>query len=102
MTTRTNALKTAEGLINGDRNNQYGPPTQDFHRTAILWTTYLDSKSNIEAYDVAAMMALLKISRLTWKPENEDSWIDLVGYAACGYECVMEKVEAEQAKKKNA
>ena len=99
MTSRTDALKTAEGLINGDRNNQYGPPTQDFHRTAGLWTIYLDGKSTIEAYDVAAMMALLKISRLTWKPENEDSWIDLVGYAACGYECVMEKVENQKAKK---
>lgn len=96
MTSRTNALKTAETLINGDRNNQYGPPTQDFHRTAGLWTIYLDGKSVIEAYDVAAMMALLKISRLTWKPENEDSWIDLVGYAACGYECVMEKLEAQK------
>lgn len=101
MTSRTDALKEAETLINGDRNNQYGPPTQDFHRTAILWTTYLDGKSVIEAYDVAAMMALLKISRLTWKPENEDSWIDLVGYAACGYECMMER-EMEKGKKKNA
>lgn len=34
-----------------------------------------------------AMMAL-KLSRLTWSPERQDSWMDVAGYSACGWECV--------------
>lgn len=87
---RSHVLWTAEKLVNGDRNNEYGSPTQDFDRTASLWTTYLDGRSKIDAHDVAVMMILLKVSRLTWSPVKEDSWIDIAGYAACGWECVTE------------
>ena len=86
MNPRTDTLTKAEQLINGDRNNQYGPPNQDFGRTASLWTTYLDGRTLIEAHDVAAMMILLKISRIRWSPENHDHWIDIAGYAACGHD----------------
>ena len=37
-TPRGHLLKTADSLVNGDRNNQYGPPTQDFDRTANALT----------------------------------------------------------------
>lgn len=86
MNPRNEILATANTLINGDRNNQHGEPTQDFTRTAALWTTYLDGRTQLQAHDVAAMMALLKISRLSWNPDNQDNWIDLAGYAACGWE----------------
>ena len=93
MNARTRMLHQAEQLVNGDRNNAYGPPDQDFQRTADLWTIYLDGRRIIEAHDVAVMMALLKISRLSWKPNHPDSWIDLAGYAACGYDITTNKEE---------
>jgi hypothetical protein len=34
------------------------------------------------------MMMCLKISRISWVPDKEDNWIDLAGYAACGWDCV--------------
>lgn len=83
----TELLATADRLVNGDRNNTYGPPSQDFTRTAQLWTTYLDGRSTLEAHDVAVMMILLKVSRLACTPDHEDSWIDIAGYAACGWDC---------------
>ena len=86
MNPRTETLTKAEQLINGDRNNHYGPPNQDFSRTAQLWTTYLDGRTLIEAHDIAAMMILLKISRIRWSPEQHDHWIDIAGYAACGHD----------------
>ena len=86
MNPRTDTLNKAEQLINGDRNNHYGPPSQDFNRTAQLWTTYLDGRTIIEAHDVAVMMILLKISRIRWSPEQHDHWIDIAGYAACGHD----------------
>jgi hypothetical protein len=32
------------------------------------------------------MLGLLKIARLRANPTHRDSWVDLAGYAACGYE----------------
>lgn len=82
---REELLAEANALVNGDRNATYGPPTQDFERTAAMWSAYKGVQ--FEAHDVAAMMALLKISRLHWSPKKRDSWVDLAGYAACGFEC---------------
>jgi hypothetical protein len=83
-THRKRILATADHAIHNDRNNQYGPPHQDFARTAKMWSAYLEVP--ISAHDVAAMMSLLKISRIAWSPQVEDHWVDLAGYAACGYE----------------
>ena len=92
---RAAILREAESLITGDRNSQYGPPTQDFTRTAAFWTTYLGDKlkdgEKVQAHDIAAMMALLKLSRITWSPEKQDSWADAAGYIGCGWECVVEE-----------
>ena len=87
MTPRQQLLDQASTLINGDRNNQYGPPTQDFTRTAEMWQAYLGIP--IKAHDVAALMCLLKLSRISWQADKADSWIDLAGYAACGYETTL-------------
>lgn len=84
---RSHVLSTAEELVNGDRNAQYGDPRQDFQRTADMWSAYLGTP--VAPYDVAAMMALLKVSRIRWSPGKEDSWVDLAGYAACGWDCAQ-------------
>lgn len=87
MTTeRTILLAEALRLIVGDRNNTHGEPTQDFTRTAKLWNAYLEGRTQLEAHDVAVLMCLLKISRISWSPDHRDNWVDLAGYAACGYE----------------
>jgi len=91
---RTRILKEADGLINGDRNDTYGDPIDDFTTTADLWTTYIRrvvdrrQSSQLLPHDVAAMMLLLKVSRLMWTPETRDHWVDAIGYAACGWDCV--------------
>lgn len=82
---RADVLLTAEELVNGDRNAQYGDPRQDFQRTATMWSAYLGTE--VAPHDVAALMALLKVSRIRWSPQKQDSWIDLAGYAACGWDC---------------
>ena len=87
---RREMLEEAADLVDGDRNASYGDPSQDFRRTADLWSTYLDGKTTLDPHDVAAMMALLKISRLRWSPEKRDSWVDLAGYAACGLSTIPE------------
>lgn len=87
--TRKEILDTAEKMVNGDRQDDYGSPENNFDRIAMLWTHYL-GPSRIEAgltpVDVAAMLALLKIARIASGHGKKDNWIDLAGYAACGGE----------------
>jgi hypothetical protein len=46
-----------------------------------------DGSAYLTGQDVAIMMILLKVSRLGWSPEVADHWLDVAGYAACGYDC---------------
>jgi hypothetical protein len=83
-TEREYILEKAREIITKDRNSHYGTPEANFTMIAQLWTAYLNR--DLEPHDVAAMMALMKIARVTTSPGQEDHWIDLAGYAACGGE----------------
>ena len=61
------------------RQSLYGSPSSNFQKIASLWTTYL--KTPITAENVAVMMILIKVSRLTQTPNHRDSIVDIVGYA---------------------
>lgn len=74
-------LTTADTIVHGDRNEQYGHPVHDFERIATMWSSFLNI--NITPKQVAAMMVLLKCSRLAHNIDHEDSWIDIAGYVGC-------------------
>ena len=83
--TRAELLEEAKKCICGDRDKQYGNPEDSFSRIAEFWIIYLNQF--LVAEDVAILMCLFKIARLEGSDfENHDSWIDLIGYAACGGE----------------
>ena len=85
--TRTEILATAEKMVNGDRQTDYGTPENNFQTIASLWDIYLSTMTNrLTGKDVAAMLALLKIARIASGHAKPDNWIDLAGYAACGGE----------------
>jgi len=79
---RENVLELAKKAVLSDRNMEYGEPEDSFERIAKLWNACYNL--NLEVQDVAIMLALLKIARLANNPGHLDSWVDLVGYAACG------------------
>lgn len=90
---RNEVLDRAGRAVNGDRTHDYGGPESSFSKIAAYWQAYLDQiikERNgdlcICGHDVALMLALLKIARLTTSPAHVDSWVDLAGYAACGGE----------------
>jgi hypothetical protein len=85
---RTELLETANKIVNGARQNNYGSPENCFQTIADFWNTYFIHKKScfISPKDVAAMMVLMKVSRLCNDINHEDSWIDIAGYAANGVE----------------
>lgn len=82
---RTEILKKASDVVNGDRDQTYGQPEDNFRIIAELWSAYKGVL--FTSTDVGAMMALLKIARIRSNPEKADNYIDLAGYAACAAEC---------------
>lgn len=75
-------LCAAAELVGGDRARQHGDARTLHEYVARLWTTYLDDQLPIDAVDVLAMMALLKLARTQHGEHNRDDWVDLLGYAA--------------------
>ena len=79
----------ANDIINGARQQVYGPPTESFQRIAEFWSTYTGVKLN--EVDVVYMMQLMKISRgkrdamafNEGKKISRDNPMDIVGYAGC-------------------
>lgn len=101
-TPRASVLKEAIDLITGDRNNSYGPPTQDFKRTADALTAFgfrvvdaLGTAYPIKRHHVALIVDTIKTSRIMWSPTKRDNWTDKGGYAGCGYECALADAEDE-------
>jgi hypothetical protein len=110
---REEVLDTAKAAVLGDRNNHYGEPDQDFARTAALWNILSvaqfdalipkdwdqsvgltvglcrDLVSRLDsAASVADKMVALKLSRNTHM-RKLDNYVDIAGYAACGYEALL-------------
>lgn len=82
---RVEALREAARLITSERNKQYGPPTENFNRIARLWSVVL--AKDITEEDVAMCMVALKMARYASRSGYQpDTWIDIAGYAGCGYE----------------
>lgn len=98
---REGVLDEAKTLVTGDRNAAYGPPTQDFGRTADMMTALFSSKlkegERFKPSDVAWIITLVKASRARHSPKR-DNYVDAAGYMACGWECEAEenKIQGEQ------
>ena len=77
-------LKTAEELINGERAKEYGPARKNHERIAQIWSIILEQEITPE--QVVACMVGLKLARLSEDMTKDDSWVDIIGYAALGGE----------------
>lgn len=97
--TRAEILDTAKQIVTTDRNARYGEPENNFAVTAEYWNHYITTTKDVCLYlsatDVAIMMALFKIGRIsTARDMNEDSYIDAAGYIACAAECAAIEEES--------
>ena len=84
---RSDCLDTAKQYVTADRNQTCGDPEDNFATIASFWSTYLRARKvqgDITPTDVAAMMVLMKMSRIAVSPDKPDHWIDSAGYSSCG------------------
>jgi len=82
--TRKETLDAALTCVLKDRNATHGEPEDSFALISKFWSSYTGYE--IQPHDVAIMMSLMKIARLKFSPDNDDNWVDVAGYAACGAE----------------
>lgn len=85
-------LEEALRITRGDRQAQYGPPDQDFTRTAAMWSALKGIA--FDSRDVAIFMICLKLSRETHQ-RKRDNWVDIAGYARCGSLCGLKNAIGE-------
>lgn len=77
---RTQILEDATALVNGPRQDAYGPPDENFERIAAGWRVIL--KTDVTPSQVALCMAWVKMARLVNAPCHDDSFVDMAAYAA--------------------
>ena len=86
---RTRLLDEASNLINGDRQDEYGPPADNFQRVADYWNAGGDYQ--IESWQVCLRLAELKLARLAGPKPSWDSFRDQAGYIALAAELWMQR-----------
>lgn len=84
-------LHHALEITSRDRNKAYGDPEDNFQNIADFWNTYMRQAKSAAAVftsqDVAHLMILMKMARLSKNPAHYDSLLDVAGYAACAADC---------------
>jgi len=88
-------LNEAQIMTHGARNKDYGPPIDDYSRTAAMASGLLRDKLTkpITASEMAMIMVLVKLSRQINTPKR-DNMVDAAGYAWVAHSCA----EAEKTK----
>jgi len=90
-----NLLRKADTVINGARQDQYGRPIDNHRRIAAIWGAITGYEYTPQ--EVAAMMIGLKLARLANKMSHEDTWMDIAGYAALGWEMSDEETSVRNS-----
>lgn len=84
-------LSEAQSIVDGDRQDHYGDPVENFEAIAEFWSTYLRRRkltvAPLAPKDVAMMMVLLKAAREANVPKH-DNILDMAGYADLYHRCV--------------
>jgi len=101
-TPREQLLAEAEQAVMGDRNEAYNKgsttPLSNMQTQADLMQAYLNGRGTrgvLGPTDSVAFGLCIKLARLASNPNHHDSWVDVAGYAAVGYEVSLTQPKGE-------
>lgn len=98
-TGRGRLLAEAARITHGDRNLSYGSPTQNFTDIASVWNVQFRHKlsegQSFVPADIARAMVGMKLVRMI-AADKFDNWLDIAGYAGCGWEALEEEQAAQK------
>jgi hypothetical protein len=87
---RGELLREAIEITTGARAEAYGAAKSNLGRTARLMSVYLeDLDRDLTVGDVAALMTLVKLSRLHQSPDHYDSLLDIAGYCSAAWDAIQ-------------
>lgn len=86
---RAEILEEARQAVLQDRNLDYGDPEDNFRDIARMANIMFAGVTEFTSVHAAIMGLIIKMSRLKTSPNKKDHWVDIAGYAACGWECVV-------------
>lgn len=92
MNEKETLLADAVGTVK-QRGEQYGNTFADFSQVVALWEVVLPHVNDLKPHHVALAMICVKLSRLHESPGHRDNWLDIAGYAACGWECAVKEAQ---------
>jgi Asp-tRNA(Asn)/Glu-tRNA(Gln) amidotransferase A subunit family amidase len=81
-------------IVRGERRSNYGHPLDDYTRTSGMMSALIDRE--ITPVQSILNMIIVKISRLMHTPGHFDSWVDICGYAECGWMAYEEEQKREK------
>lgn len=91
--------KAAELTGEGDRNQAYGAPINNMQATADIFNGYWNVRKKkvdcLEPVDVAMFLACVKMARIAFNPDHQDSYIDLAAYAGIAGEVRNKKMKGD-------
>lgn len=79
-------LSEAESLVYGDRGRDYGPPWEDYGRTAEIFNAI--TGRDLTAAEAITFMVAVKLSRTAVSPRKRDHYVDAAGYLDCLYRTI--------------
>lgn len=81
---RSEILEAARQAVTVDRAATHGDAERTFGRIAAVWSARLGIE--IAPEQVCILLVDLKTCRAWGNPGHADNWVDMAGYAACGWE----------------
>jgi hypothetical protein len=100
LTISENVLAEASHTIR-ERNRQHGHTEQSFRMIAEMWSNYIAHaytmrhEEKLRPYDVAQMMAMVKIARSVYG-YSQDNYTDAAGYIALAAMLTPVQIQQEE------
>ena len=85
---REEFLELVRQTVCDKKIQEYGKVEDNFNVIATFWNNYIGQMRFTER-DVAVMMMLVKIARISTGKNKLDNYVDIAGYAACAADFVV-------------